>query len=95
MIKIIAQLSFKKETVAKAIDLAAELVVATRKEKGCIQYDLLRANDEPEKLVILETWESQEVLDVHTASEHFTRIIPQLDALCVTPTIVTSYTQWI
>ena len=93
MIKIMAQFNIKKDSVVKAIDLARELVEMTRQEKGCIQYDLLQEQEKPELLLIVETWESQEVLDIHSTSEHFGRIVPQLAEMCVTPPKVANMTQ--
>ncbi len=82
MIKIIAQFHFKETEINNAVNLAKELVEASRKEEGCVQYDLLQSESDSALLVILETWASAEVLDVHSASEHFTRIVPQLSAMC-------------
>lgn len=95
MVKIIAQFNIKKDSVAKAIDLAKELVKTTRQEKGCLQYDLLQEKGAPELLIIVEAWESQEVLDIHSASEHFGRIVPQLAEMCVTPPKVANMDQLI
>jgi quinol monooxygenase YgiN len=34
-------------------------------EEGCIQYEIFRSAMNPNKLVLLEHWESQEALDKH------------------------------
>jgi quinol monooxygenase YgiN len=41
------------------------LAEITHKEKGCEQYQLLRALDDADTLVLLERWTTQEDLDVH------------------------------
>jgi quinol monooxygenase YgiN len=63
-----------------------------RKEEGCEQYELFQSLDEPEKLVLLERWASQELLDKHMEAER-TRNRSAVDALValwapgITPTI--------
>ena len=92
MIKVVATFLFKPEDVDKAIAIAEELVTETRKEKGCAQYELARSNDTAGELVVLESWETQEDLDVHSASAHFTRIVPALAGMAVQPPAVKAYT---
>ena len=82
MIKVIAKFNFKVGNIDKVKTLCAELIDATRKEVGCIQYDLLQSDKDENVMVFVENWESQKALDVHSASEHFTRIVPQLAGLC-------------
>ena len=95
MVKILAHFHLKDGTPAEFKLLAQELVDLTRQEDGCIQYELLQANDDALHLVMQENWASQEALDTHSASAHFTRIVPQLAALCAQPPEVDAYTQLI
>jgi quinol monooxygenase YgiN len=61
-------------------------------EEGCEQYELFQSLDDPDKLVILERWTSQELLNNHTEAER-TRNASLVDALValwapgVTPTV--------
>lgn len=93
MIKVIATFNFKAGNIAKVKTLCAELIEATRKEAGCIQYDLLQSDKDENVMAFVENWESQEALDVHSASEHFTRIVPQLAGLCTEPPAVETFRQ--
>lgn len=45
-------------------------VEPTRKEEGCVQYDLHVCNDEPGRFLFYEHWTSGEMLDKHSASKH-------------------------
>ena len=58
-----------KETVKK---LGAELVAASRKDKGCVAYDMFESTTIPANLMICETWASEEDLAAHMAAPHFT-----------------------
>ena len=93
MIKVIAQFRFNPDDLPQVRTLCETLVAATRAEEGCIQYDLLENAQDPAQLTILETWASQQALDVHSATKHFTDIVPQLAKLSVEAPVVTTYTQ--
>ena len=92
MVKILAHFHLKEDALPQVKLLAEELVAATREEEGCIQYELLQAQEEPLHLVMQEAWASQAALDKHSASAHFARLVPQLAALCAQPPKVEPYT---
>lgn len=93
MIKIIAEFFIKSDSIGIARQLAEELVLTTRKETGCIAYDLFEDTADYQHLVIVEEWESQEVLDIHSASEHFTRLVPQISAQSYQEAIIHTYSK--
>lgn len=39
------------------------------REEGCEQYELLQSVDDPNRMVLLERWASQALLDRHTQAE--------------------------
>ena len=72
---------------------AFEVVQGTaRQEEGCEQYELFQSLDDPDTVVLLERWASQELLERHMEAER-TRDSRAMDALValwapgVTPTI--------
>lgn len=71
----------KSKNRKQLIDLATELVELSLHDKGCIGYDLYGSLTNDDHLLICETWESQADLDRHINSEHFKRIVPQLQDL--------------
>ena len=81
MIKVVAKSFAKPDKLDRILELSAEMVEKTVKEEGCIKYELFQDIKAPEVLVIIEEWESEEALSRHMASEHFTRIVPQLNEL--------------
>ena len=70
-----------EETREAAIELCKELVEASRADEGNISYDAFVSCTDPCKMLIFETWQNQEVLDKHSAAEHFTRLVPQIQEL--------------
>jgi len=57
------------------------LVAPTRREEGCLQYDLHRAEDGSGAFLLHEVWESREHHTAHTKTDHFLRWNARKDAL--------------
>lgn len=68
-----------QETLLEA-ELRA-LVGPSRKEEGCIRYDLHRSVDTPGALLLHEVWASREAHTEHTHTPHFLRWNARKDAL--------------
>ena len=81
MIKVVAKSYAKEGKVDKILELLKELVEKTVIEEGCISYELFQDLEDPKAIVFIEEWESEEALSKHMASEHFKRIVPQLNEL--------------
>lgn len=50
--------------------LLLSLIPPTRKEEGCVQYDLHRSLADPKHFIFFEIWESRDHLDKHAQSDH-------------------------
>ncbi|GHV92688.1 antibiotic biosynthesis monooxygenase [Spirochaetia bacterium] len=85
MVKVVAKNFIKPEGIKAVEPLFRELVAATQKEEGCIEYRLFFDPKEKGVYAFIEEWASQAALDKHMASEHFTRIFPQISALTSRP----------
>ncbi len=57
------------------------LVAPTRREEGCLQYDLHRSTDLEGQFFLHEVWESREHHTAHTRTPHFLRWNARKDAL--------------
>lgn len=88
MIKVVAKSYAKGENIEKILELTREMVEDTVKEEGCIKYEFFQDIKDPKVMLIIEEWESEEALNLHMASEHFKRIIPQLNELREKPSEV-------
>ena len=81
MIKIIARRLVREECVDEYLRLTGELVAASQAEPGCVTYTLNRCMENPRQFAFIEIWKDQQAIEAHNASEHFTRIVPQLGKL--------------
>jgi quinol monooxygenase YgiN len=61
------------------------LIPLTRKEAGCINYDLHVAPDDPAKFLFYENWKSEEHLNRHGETPHVQNLLARMDELCVEP----------
>lgn len=80
-VTLIVQLRAREgqETLLEA-ELRA-LVNPTRKEEGCLAYDLYRAAETPGAFLLHEVWASREAHTAHTNTPHFLRWNARKDAL--------------
>lgn len=81
MVNIVVKKIIKEGKIDEAIKLYEELVSASQREEGCIQYNLYQDNNDESILFIIEEWENEEVLEKHNASEHFTKLVPMIAQL--------------
>lgn len=81
MIRLNVSLIVETEEDRKALrDAATELVAFSLRDKGCIGYDLYESTTNNDRYLIVETWESEEDLKTHSETEHFKRLVPEMQA---------------
>jgi quinol monooxygenase YgiN len=68
-----------KELVVKQALLA--LVPITRRESGCLNYDLHQDIEDPSKFIFHENWASKSQFEAHRAQPHLQEMIAQTDEL--------------
>ena len=92
MIKVVAGFRVKEDSLDEYLALGAQVVEKTNAlDEGCISYELCQDVNDPLRLAMLEQWESQEALDKHMQSAHFTTLVPKMDALCQGGAAITVY----
>lgn len=88
MIRVVAHLTSKPETIDETRAALEALIEPTRSEPGCFSYELMQNNDDPTDFTFVEEWESDEALDAHLASMHLQAFKAQAaDLLAAEPDI--------
>ena len=82
-ITVVATFQAKPGKEAELRTALIGLIAPTRKEAGCLNYDLHMAKDDPTKFLFHENWTSQGHLDAHLKNTHIQVLLPRLDELCV------------
>ena len=80
---VIATFEAKPGKEAELRSVLARLMEPTRKEAGCLNYDLHESADHPAKFLFHENWTSKAHLDAHLQSAHIKALLPRIDELCV------------
>lgn len=85
---IVAVFRFKENDVLDAIELLKKLVNETRKEEGCLRYDLIEDKYTMGTFFIIENWESEEHHFKHSGSDHLANFRLQSASLLAEQTVV-------
>jgi len=81
----------RPECVGAYLPLIRALIAETRKEAGCIQYDLFRDTENEGQFMLLERWKDVDSLERHLSSPHFSEIVPQIQQLQARASVVNRY----
>lgn len=90
-ITIIAYIAAKAGLQQQVREVLLDLVAQTRKEKGCVNYDLHQSGDNPREFVMYENWESAADLDAHARSQHLQAFGKTASQLLERPTEITKW----
>jgi quinol monooxygenase YgiN len=91
VVKVIAKSEIKDGQIEAYQKLSAELVRETRKEQGCVSYELFQDVQHHNIFTFIEVWDNQGGLDRHMKSAHFQRIIPEMAKLREKPAEINVY----
>lgn len=80
MIRLNCFFQAKRGKYNDALNAAMALVMESQKQEGCIAYDVFESGTRKDVFMICETWQSQELLDAHSASEPFKTYVPMIHA---------------
>lgn len=70
-IRVVAKLEVQREHINQVIEVFKKLVNETRKEFGCLQYDLHQEVHDPATLIFFEKWRTMDDLNKHLKTAHF------------------------
>lgn len=84
-VTVLANIKAKPGMEDKVREAVMNLVVPTRKEAGCINYDLHVSIDDKSRLMLYENWRSKKDLDEHLAMPYLQDFIGKSDDLLAEP----------
>lgn len=70
MIYLIATLEIKPGSLPEIMAAVTPCIEATRKETGCISYDLVHSLTDENTLMFIERWKDKAALDAHFQEPH-------------------------
>lgn len=79
MIIVKGTIPLNREDREEAVALIREMADSSRRESGCLAYEVYLSVDDPDTVVLWQQWRSLDALEAHFASEHvdaFLEMIP-------------------
>jgi quinol monooxygenase YgiN len=80
-LNVVAKVVAKEDSVENVKDELLKLIAPTRKEDGCIAYNLHQDNEDPAVFIFYETWESPACLENHMNTDHFKSYVNAVGSL--------------
>lgn len=78
MIVIAGSVAVKPETRDEAVEALLKMAAASQAEDGCVTYKFAADLADPNVIVVLEVWESAEILERHFATPHMAEFTAEL-----------------
>ncbi len=80
-LRVIARLVARagKEDALRSVLIG--LIAPTRKESGCIMYEMLQNKENSREFTFLEEWQDDAALEVHFATDHIRNALAKLPDL--------------
>lgn len=84
-VTIVALIKAKPEYQEKVRETLLNLVSSTRKEAGCINYDLHQSGDDASLFMFYENWASKKDLDEHLETPYLKDFLSKADEMLSEP----------
>lgn len=78
-IRIVADMLLKPGVREGLMPVFQTLVTGSRAEAGNKEYDLTASMENPDHLIVIETWASEAAIAEHNASPHFQAFVKAVD----------------
>jgi quinol monooxygenase YgiN len=92
-VTVIATIRARPGSEREVREILLRLCGPTRAEKGCLNYDLHQAPDDPTRFLFHENWASKASLDAHANSPHLQAWRKRADELLVEPPQITLWSE--
>ncbi len=90
-LRVVARIIARPDNVDDVRSYLTELIEPTRKEPGCVSYELLQNRSDPTDFTFVEEWESDGALEAHLNTAHIRNAIASLAGLLAAAPDIRSY----
>ena len=91
MIVVVGQFRLPPERMDEARGAMARVMLATRAENGCVQYNYAEDLLDPGLIRVSEVWDSRAQLTAHLATPHMAQWVQERAALGLSERAITAY----
>lgn len=85
MIHIVVRIEPKPDKVEAFLELALHDAQNSRKEPGCLRFDVLKQNDNPARFAFYEVYKDEAAVQAHRQTPHYARWIKEIEGLQAVP----------
>jgi quinol monooxygenase YgiN len=82
-LRVVARIKAKTDKIGEVLELLRGLVEPTRKEVGCLRYELLQNRKDPTDFTFIEEWKTDSSFDSHSTTTHIQAVGPKLKEIVV------------
>ena len=93
LLTVVAEMAAKPGQEDELKRRLLSMIEPTRREEGCVQYDLHQNTNEAGRFVFYETWRSREALERHLQSPHLLAFGSAAPELLAEPARILTYTR--
>ncbi len=90
-LRVVARAKAKPDQAVKVREILGARVEPTRREPGCLSYELLQNNTDPTDFVFVEQWASASAEQAHFATSHIESALQQLVGLLAAEPQISQY----
>ena len=90
-LRVVARIKARPDKVGQVRALLSGLVEPTRRESGCVSYELLQNRADPTDFTFVEEWRSDADLEAHFATDHIQTALPKLEGLAAEEPDIRTY----
>ncbi|RZL94569.1 MAG: antibiotic biosynthesis monooxygenase [Variovorax sp.] len=90
---ILARITVKPETADLARGILIDLAAKSRKEAGCVSYEVYQQADAPDCFQTVEHWREKADADAHMASLHLGAAMAAAGPLLAAPPQILAYSR--
>ena len=92
-LRVVARVKARPGKANELLSVLNSLVEPTRKEPGCICYELLQNNEDPTDFSLIEEWQNEAALQSHFATKHFKEALAKMPNLVAAEPDIRRYHQ--
>lgn len=85
---VIARARVRPDARLRFIAAAQDCIAATRRENGCLAYDMHECVTEAGQFIFLESWEKREHVDLHMRQPHLLAFLEVAGACVSAPPVI-------
>lgn len=80
---VVVHSHIKEEHVERFREITIQNAEASRREEGCVRFDVMQQTDDPTHFTFIEMFESEEAGTIHKETSHFKKWLEEAPTLMV------------